>query len=161
MADIDSTIDRDAPTLTFTMTFDAAPERVWQIWADPRQLERWWGPPTWPATFTRHDMVEGGRSDYFMTGPDGDTSGGLWSVTAVDEPHLFEVEDGFAGEDGEFDRSMPTMRMSVTLDPAPAGTRMTIVSTFASPEELDKLLDMGMRDGMTLALGQIDDVLAS
>ena len=44
--------DPDALTMTLTAEFEASPERVWQLWADPRQLERWWGPPTYPATFT-------------------------------------------------------------------------------------------------------------
>ena len=50
--------------------FAASPERVWEVWENPRQLERWWGPPTYPATFTRHDFVVGGESRYFMTGPE-------------------------------------------------------------------------------------------
>ncbi|MEJ7695518.1 MAG: SRPBCC domain-containing protein [Candidatus Limnocylindrales bacterium] len=39
--------DPEDLTLTITAQFDASPERVWQLWADPRQLERWWGPPTY------------------------------------------------------------------------------------------------------------------
>ena len=49
----------DAAILTLTVVdeFDAAPADVWDVWEDPRKLERWWGPPTLPATFTRHDSV--------------------------------------------------------------------------------------------------------
>ena len=70
----DVTTDPEALTLTITGEYPVPVERLWNAWADPRQLERFWGPPTWPATFTRHDMVEGGRSEYFMTGPDGTKS---------------------------------------------------------------------------------------
>ena len=63
--------DPDALTLTITSVFDAAVDRVWQLWADPRRLERWWGPPTYPATFVDHDLTPGGRVTYFMTGPEG------------------------------------------------------------------------------------------
>ena len=45
--------------------------RVWQLWADPRLLERWWGPPGFPATFEHHDLTPGGTITYFMSGPDG------------------------------------------------------------------------------------------
>ncbi len=79
----------EALTLTFVAEFDADVERVWQLWADPRQLELWWGPPTWPATFTRHDLVVGGESHYYMTGPEGDEAHGWWRITEVDAPiHL-------------------------------------------------------------------------
>ena len=62
--------DPEALTLTLTAEFDATPERVWELWADPRQLERWWGPPTYPATFTAHDLAPGSRVEYHMTGPE-------------------------------------------------------------------------------------------
>ena len=54
--------DADALTMTLTAEFDAPPERVWDLWADPRQLERWWGPPGWPATFTSHDLAPAATS---------------------------------------------------------------------------------------------------
>ena len=64
--------DPDQLTMTMEAEFDASPERIWQLWADPRQLERWWGPPTYPATFTKHDLATGSRIEYHMTGPEGD-----------------------------------------------------------------------------------------
>ena len=51
---IDAITDLEALTLTFVTEHDAPVERVWLLWADPRQLERWWGPPGWPATVTEH-----------------------------------------------------------------------------------------------------------
>lgn len=86
MTVVDTVTDTDALTLTIVSELAAPPERVWQVWADPRQLERWWGPPTWPATFTAHDLVPGGRAAYVMTGPDGEQAHGWWRVLAVDAP---------------------------------------------------------------------------
>ena len=40
--------DTDELTMTFTAEYDVTADRAWQLWADPRQLERWWGPPTYP-----------------------------------------------------------------------------------------------------------------
>ena len=77
-------VDRDpvALTLTIVSEFDAPAARVWQVWADPRQLERWWGPPTFPATVVDHDLTPGGRVTYYMTGPDGEQYHGWWRVIA-------------------------------------------------------------------------------
>ena len=77
------------------------------MWADPRQLERWWGPPTWPATFVEHDLTTGGGAHYFMTGPEGEKAHGWWRIVAVDEPRSIEFEDGFADEEGRPDDEMP------------------------------------------------------
>ena len=73
-------VDKDTEALEMTVVaeFDAPVERVWQLWADPRQLERWWGPPSHPATVVDHDLTPGGWVRYFMTSPEGDkyTAGG-------------------------------------------------------------------------------------
>ena len=69
--------DLDNLTLTITADFAAPVERIWQVYADPRQLEKVWGPPTYPATVVDHDLTPGGRMTYFMTGPDGDKHAGL------------------------------------------------------------------------------------
>ncbi len=147
-------------TLTITCEFAASVERVWQVWADPRQLERWWGPPTYPATVTDHDLVPGGRVSYHMTGPGGDTPGGWWHIIAVEEPNRLEFKDGFTGDDGEPDEDMPTTVTEVTLETIDGGaTRMTMVSTFPSLEAMEKLMEMGAEEGMRLAVGQIDGLL--
>ena len=78
--------DPENSTMTVLAEYDAPVERVWQLYADPRQLERFWGPPSWPATVVDHDLTPGGRVTYFMTGPDGEKSGGLWDVLEVEAP---------------------------------------------------------------------------
>jgi uncharacterized protein YndB with AHSA1/START domain len=153
--------DTDALTMTFVATFDADVARVWQVWEDPRQLERWWGPPTWPATFEQHSFVPGGHSRYYMTGPDGEKARGWWSIVAIDAPRRLEIDDGFADDDGEPVATMDPMRMVVTLEAADTGTRMTTVTTFANPEQMQHVLDMGIEEGMRLAMGQIDALLAA
>ncbi len=57
------------------------------MWADPRQLERWWGPPNFPATVVDHDLTAGGRVNYYMTGPDDVKLHGWFLITSVDPPH--------------------------------------------------------------------------
>jgi uncharacterized protein YndB with AHSA1/START domain len=153
--------DTENLTLTFVAELAAPPERVWQLWTDARQLERWWGPPTWPATFEQHDVAVGGGSRYYMTGPEGEKAGGWWRFTSVDEPRSLEFEDGFADASGAPDPSMPTTRARVELEPSATGTRMTLTSHFATAEQMDQLARMGMVEGMTEALGQMDDLLAA
>ncbi len=153
--------DLEALTLTFRSEFDAPIERVWLLWADPRQLERWWGPPTWPATVMEYDFREGGRAHYLMTGPDGEQARGLWNILRVVEPEFFEFEDAFATPEGEMDPSLGTTRAEVRLESLGERTSMTIVSHFESVEQLEQLTEMGMEEGMRLALEQIDDILAS
>ena len=160
MTVISTTKDPDALTLTLVAQFDASPDRVWEVWEDPRKLERWWGPPTFPATFTRHEFSVGGESRYFMTGPAGEIPRGWWRIDAIDKPHRLEFANGLAGEDGE---PMPGVKPAsghVTFVDADGGTRMTTVTRFADVEQMHKMLAMGMEEGMTLAMGQIDNLLS-
>jgi uncharacterized protein YndB with AHSA1/START domain len=56
--------DTEQLTMTVTAEYDVTADRAWQLWADPRQLERWWGPPTYPATVEKHDLTPGGQVSY-------------------------------------------------------------------------------------------------
>jgi uncharacterized protein YndB with AHSA1/START domain len=151
--------DPEALTMTVVADFTAPVKRLWDAYADPRQLERFWGPPTYPATFTQHDMFPGGRSSYAMVGPEGDVSRGYWEFLDVKAPHSFEVRDGFCHADGTPNPEMPSMRMTFQFEATDSGSRVTTTTYFNSVEELEQLLDMGMEQGMREAMGQIDAVL--
>ena len=153
--------DPETLTLTLEAEFNASAERVWQLWADPRQLERWWGPPTYPATVDSHDLRSGGRVEYHMTGPQGDQPHGYWDVVEVDEPKQLAFVDGFAHADGTPNTDFPTYDARVRIEPIDASrTRMSIESRFQTAEALERVLAMGMKEGLTEAVGQIDAILA-
>lgn len=152
--------DPAAHTMTITAELDATIDRAWQLWADPRQLERWWGPPTYPATFVDHDLSPGGRMSYFMTGPDGDKSRGWWEVIAVDAPRRIELRDGFADDNGAPNEAMPTTAIVVTFAEQASKTVMAIESRFPSLEAMEQMVTMGMEEGMKEAMTQIDAILA-
>jgi uncharacterized protein YndB with AHSA1/START domain len=147
--------------MTIAAEFDASPERVWQLWADPRQLERWWGPPTYPATFTKHDLAPGSRVEYHMTGPEGDQPRGFWDVLEADAPNRLVFRDGFANDDGTPNDALPRSEARVTIQATGDGrTRMSIESRFPSAEAMEQVIAMGMEEGLTQAVGQIDAILA-
>lgn len=153
--------DTENLTLTITSEHAATPERVWQLWADARQLEQWWGPPTWPATFRRHELAPGGESRYYMTGPDGSKSHGWFTIVETEEPHRLVFRDGFSGDDGEPTDPEDYGTVTVTIEPAGDRTRMAVQTRFSTTEQLDSMLEMGMAEGMTEAMGQIDALVAA
>lgn len=155
--------DPDALTMKITAEFEASPQRVWQLWADPRQLERWWGPPMYPATFTtrEHELTPGSHVEYLMTGPTGDQPRGFWDILEADPPRRLVFLDGFAHADGTPNDDFPRNEGHVTIEAIDAGrTRMSIESHFPSADAMQQVLDMGMEPGITEAVGQIDAILA-
>jgi uncharacterized protein YndB with AHSA1/START domain len=153
--------EKDVDNLTFVLLaeFDAPLERVWQLWADPRQLERWWGPPTYPATVEKHDLNPGGEVTYLMTGPEGDQSRGWWRVTSVDPPRSLEFVDGFANADGTPNTELPTTTAQVQLSEHDGGTRMELRFKFESTEHMEELERFQAFEGIQQSVGQMDAVL--
>ncbi len=155
------TKDLDARSLVITAEFAASAERVWQVYADPRQLERVWGPPTHPATVVEHSLTPGGRMHYYMTGPEGEKYYGGWRVLAVEEPHRFTFEDFFAGDETFTPTpGMPVSTSEFAFEPTTSGTKATFTTTYETAEALQQVLEMGMEEGATLATNQIDALLA-
>jgi uncharacterized protein YndB with AHSA1/START domain len=104
--------------------------------------------------------VAGGRVSYFMSGPDGEKFHGWWQVRTVEAPTRLELIDGFADDDGKPDPDMPTTVMIVSFTAGDDGTVMAIESHFPSLEAMEQLVTMGADEGMALAMGQIDAILA-
>ena len=153
--------DIENRTLTITADFAAPVDRVWRVYEDPRQLEKIWGPPTFPATVVDHDLKPGGRMTYFMTGPEGEKFAGYWLVDAVDKPHTFTFRDGFANPDFTPNDEMPVSTNVYTFTEHDGGTRATYFATYETAEALQQVLDMGVVEGASSAIGQIDTLLAS
>lgn len=151
--------DLDNLTLTLIADFDAPVERVWELWADPRKLERWWGPPSHPATFEQHDLSPGGEVTYFMTGPEGDRHHGFWKIVSAEPPRSLGFTDGFADADGKPLAEMPTGTVEMELSEQGEGTRMQLRSKFPSREQMEQLIEMEMEQGLTEAVGQMDALL--
>jgi len=152
-----TSVAKDLATLTLTVVGDypVSQQRLWDAFADPRQLERFWGPPFAPATFTRHDFKVGGRAEYFLALPDGGRWSGSWKFTAVNPISSFEAHDG---EDNAEDENMPA-GMKFTFAATPTGSRITVVTRFSSVEAMEQTIP-GMEPGLRAAMPQLDAVLA-
>lgn len=107
----------------------------------------------------RERKFEGSTASYYMTGPDGDRPRGWWKFRKIERPRYLEITDGFADEEGNPDEQMPVGTFTVDLDEVDGGTRMRVVSAFGSVEDMEKLIEMGMEEGMKQAMGQIDALL--
>ena len=153
--------DFDSLSLILVAEFAAPLERVWELWADPRRLERWWGPPSHPATVERHELAVGGEVAYVMTGPAGERSRGRWRVTAVDPPRALDFTDGFANADGTPNTELPTTAVQVRLTEHAGGTRMELRFAFDSRQDMREFERWGTFEGIQRSVEQIDALLVS
>lgn len=152
--------DLEDHTIEIEAEYEATTGQIWNLWADPRLLERWWGPPGYPATVTDHDFTAGGLVRYYMTGPEGEKYHGGWRVQSVDTTKQIVLEDFFADEDGEENAAMPVSTTTVSISDGEGGTtRMSMLTRYQSRDGLEKVLEMGMEEGIRSALGQIPGIL--
>ena len=152
--------DIDALTLTITAEFDADAEKLWELWSDPRQLEHWWSPPSHSSTFVEHELTVGARTTYFMTGPDGEKHNGWWRIEEVERPHRLRIKDDAVDEQGNPDDGGPTA-MTVTIAEADGTATMSIQTHFGDRESMERMIEMGMEQGMTETLNQVDPLLGA
>jgi uncharacterized protein YndB with AHSA1/START domain len=152
--------DIDALTMTITAEFEADAERLWELWADPRQLERWWGPPSHPSTFVEHELTVGARTTYFMTGPDGEKHHGRWRIEEVEAPHRLHMTDDVVDDEGKPEDGGPT-GMTVTIADTGGGATMSIETQFADRASMEQTIEMGFEQGMAETLSKIDPLLAA
>lgn len=157
--------DLEARTLTMVAEFAAPLERVWLVYSDPRQLEQVWGPEGYPATIVEHQLAPGGRMHYFMTSPEGEKYPGAWHVEEVETLRRFTFRDVFTDQDFTPVPDMPASHNEYRFETVPVGslsdgTRATYTCTFETAEGLQQVLDMGVIEGSTSAINQIDELLA-
>ena len=151
--------DRQHATFTVLVALDGTLEQVWDLFADPRKMEKWWGPPTWPATFTDYTLEAGGETTYTMTGPEGDTSGGWMEFTTVQKPALLELRDGFSNDDGSRSTDFEPMNLRITFDQEGGAVQIEVTTFFGDLEYMDKMFAMGLEEGLAGAVGQMDGLL--
>ena len=149
-----------AKTMVITAEFTASIAHVWRLWADPRLLDRWWGPPGYPATFEQHDLTPGGTITYFVSGPDGgDRVEGTWNVVEVNAPKRLVVEDAIVDADGTPSDGNSMTRMEIDLEAAGEKTRMILTTHFDSVEGMEQAIAMGVEEGMKACMSQIGALL--
>ena len=153
--------DTEALTMTVTANLDVTVERAWQLWADPRQFEKWWGPPGYPATVVDHDLRAGGLITFFMSGPEGERHNSTWEVVAAESPGHIELRDADVDDDGRPTDGNAMTAMIVTIDArAGGGAVMAIRTHFDSQAGMEQVLAMGVEEGMRTVVSQIDALLA-
>jgi uncharacterized protein YndB with AHSA1/START domain len=154
------TTDPETLTMTLVAEFPVAVDRLWAAFADPRKLERFWGPPGYPATFADYDLRDGGTAHYWMTSPHGERYNARWEFTEVDQPRRIVMRDLFADSAGQPDPAMPVSHTTLSFEPTGDGSRFTVVSRFDTADDLEKVVAMGMAEGYEQAIAQLDVVLA-
>ena len=146
--------------MTVERTFNASRERVWDAWTTANLLEQWWAPKPWVAVTKDFDFREGGHWHYFMQGPDNTKIWSWVSYDNVDPKQSFDAQDSFCDEHGNTNRQMPSTNWHNEFRDEGAATVVRTTLTFPTLADMDKILSMGFEDGFSMALNNLNELIA-
>lgn len=145
--------------LVVTRRFDAPLEQVWKAWTEQELLDQWWAPRPWKAVTKTMEFIEGGYWLYAMEGPDGSKAWCRVDFLQINPLKNFTVENAFCDEEGHKTESFPSMHWKNVFVPENGQTKVEVTITFTSEADLEKIIEMGFKEGFTAAHGNLDELL--
>jgi uncharacterized protein YndB with AHSA1/START domain len=153
------TIVPETNQLIAERSFAATKSKVWQYYTTAELLDLWWGPAPYKAVTKSFDFKEGGHWHYVMQGPEGDAHYCVNNYKTIRPEESFAAFDGFANEDWSIKTDMPSSDWVVTFTENGGVTEVKVVLTCTSPQALNTLVEMGMREGFNQGLDQLEALL--
>jgi len=153
------TRDDENATLTIERRFPASRDRVWEAITDPEILDRWWAPSPWRTRTVSMDFRVGGSWHYSMNGPDGERHFCRMDYLEIEPRHRIRSSDVFEDDAGNTDDSLPRQVMDMRIVDADGETELVTVVQYANPGDLQTIIDMGMREGLSTAYDQLETLL--
>lgn len=149
----------DNKTLLAERSFSASLEKVWDAWTRSELLDMWWGPLPYKAVTQTFSFREGGEWRYFMKGPEGDKHYCLNTYITIDPQKEFTAEDAFCNEDGSVKNDMPVSHWVVRFEYENGVTTIYVATQYETEAGLQKVIEMGMKEGFNIGLNQLEALL--
>ena len=139
--------------------FDAPVEQAWKAWTDSKLLDQWWAPKPWKAKTKSMDFREGGVWLYYMEGPDGTKSFCRADFKKIVRNKNYVMDDAFCDENGNIIPDPPGMQWKVVFNETSTGTKVEVEITFANKADMEKIIEMGFKEGFAAAHTNLDELL--
>ena len=152
-------VEKNEHTVTVERSFNAPVDLVWAAWTDPEILCKWWAPKPYRCLIKSLDFREGGRWLYCMEGPQGDRHWCFFDYEAIRPKSYFSGSDAFCNEQGEANSTKPKVRWEAHFSESDGRTIVRIQLYFDTTEDLEQIVQMGFKEGFTMGLDQLDELL--
>ncbi|MDR8391380.1 SRPBCC domain-containing protein [Aliifodinibius sp. S!AR15-10] len=155
----DFSVDKENNTVKVKREFAAPKKHVWAAWTEPELLDQWWAPKPWKSRTKSMDFKEGGRRLYAMVGPEGEEHWCLADYKSITSEMHFAYRDGFCDSSGNISQDMPRSDWSVEFTELNGLTTVDVEITYETLSDLEKVIEMGFREGFTATLEELAEVL--
>lgn len=153
-------VDRASKKIYVTREFDAPIDLVWKAWTTREMLDEWWAPKPWKAITVSMDLRNGGRWHYYMQGPEGEKQYCLVNYKSIVPGKSFTGDDAFCDQNGNVNNEFPSMYWEVSFSSIGKTTKVDVSISFNSEEDLNKIVEMGFKEGFAAAHNNLDELLA-
>lgn len=153
------TKDQAKKQLKVVRQFDAPIETVWKAWTESKLLDQWWAPRPWMTRTKSMDFRPGGNWLYSMVGPEGEQHFARMDYESIDAPKSYSGIDAFCDENGVVNEELPGMHWNAQFKSKGSTTTVEVIITFVSEEQMEKVVEMGFKEGFTMAHGNLDELL--
>lgn len=157
----DFSVDKENKTITIKREFAAELPIVWQAYTKSEILDKWWAPKPWKAKTKTMDFREGGYWHYAMVGPAGEEHWALANYKNIEPQKKFTGLDAFADKDGNVNKDLPQSKWEVTFTDKGEITLVEFRISFNDLAQLEETIKMGFKEGMTMAMEGLDELLPS
>ncbi len=157
----DFIVNKENNTIHIIREFAANLELVWKAWTTPELLDQWWGPQPWRAETKTMDFREGGYWLYAMVSPEGEKHWSKANFLSIVKEKSFSSKGGFSDENGNLNTAFPQNVWENTFISKENKVQVDILLSYDSLADLEKEIEMGFKEGMTIDFEQLDELLAA
>lgn len=154
-------IDKENKTITIKREFAAQVAKVWDAYTKSEILDKWWAPKPWFTKTKSMDFKDGGRWFYAMCSPEGDEHWSFLDYIKIQNHKGFSAVDGFADKDGNINQEMPQSNWEVEFNSHGSNTLVSSKISYTSVEQINTIIEMGFKEGITSAMEGLDEYLLS
>lgn len=155
----DFTVDKENKRVLVKREFAADLNLVWSAWTDPKILDLWWAPKPYQTKTKSMDFRVGGSWLYAMVSPQGETHWCRADYKTIDTLKSFSGLDAFCDEKGTINTDFPRTLWTNTFTEKNDTTTVNVTAQYDSLEDLEKIIQMGFKEGFTMALGNLDQYI--
>lgn len=155
------TVDKENSTVNVKREFNAPIANVWSAWTEPEILDQWWAPAPWKSKTKKMDFKEGGQRLYAMAGPEGEEHWALADYTSITPKTSFKYLDAFCDSQGNLNTAFPRSDWDVTFSEQNESTLVYVSIKHENLSDLEKIIEMGFKEGFTIAMEGLDAIFAS
>ncbi|MBK7881944.1 MAG: SRPBCC domain-containing protein [Saprospiraceae bacterium] len=155
----DFSIDRQNKTIAVKREFAAGLDLVWDAWTNPEILDLWWAPKPYQTKTKSMDFREGGHWLYAMISPEGETHWCRADYNKIAKLQSYSGLDAFCDEEGKVNQDFPRSFWTNTFSEKDEVTTVNILIAYDELADLEKIIQLGFKEGFTMALGNLDQYI--